>query len=574
MRKIEMIIIGALLLFASLTFAWATLSVSNVHFVSNDPKLNDDAWLLTVVEDGASEFAIGYLNPTDATKFTGDKKTKYPLKIEINNTKEKCVYGIWKQNEWIYHMQMEVRGFWEAPLGWEEECKAKEGFVYYKTPSGSTSHYCFWKTKTAHYGSISTPTLDFSSDIILTRTKDGVEETKKGTLTNFAAKSLDIYDDNNSVLMHADWTGSLTSGQQCPIASEQKRSAVFYNANWQIIDYNAYDTYKNYDEAGFVDCVATSDDEEGCVNTYNTLAYNALQPAEFNLYGPYGNKLRTATTSGTLDTGAVTMVLDRLIQYPVISMRIKASWLGVFLPVTEPKITSVSAERFKTGEIGYIVAKIENKGTVKGSVDIWADCSGYFQMYGTTITKPIYPNHEITVNIPIQYIGPMTTGTVCGTCRVYAVDTENTEKQDSTEVSVLAEAIITCTPDEKRCNGNILEQCNKAGNGWFVLETCPWGCGYKDGQAMCNPKPGTCGNGVCQPDLGETPENCPQDCLGKCKGCISLFKSWLGLGKCEPEKGQEIFCGFWFGLIIMVVFFSNKILRVIRFIVPKKKKKY
>ncbi len=44
-----------------------------------------------------------------------------------------------------------------------------------------------------------------------------------------------------------------------------------------------------------------------------------------------------------------------------------------------------------------------------------------------------------------------------------------------------------CTPDEKRCINNNLEQCNVDGTAWSILETCENGCNYEN--HSCNPPP-------------------------------------------------------------------------------------
>ena len=44
-----------------------------------------------------------------------------------------------------------------------------------------------------------------------------------------------------------------------------------------------------------------------------------------------------------------------------------------------------------------------------------------------------------------------------------------------------------CTPAEKRCVGNNLQQCNLEGTAWLTIETCLYGCNTTT--LTCNPAP-------------------------------------------------------------------------------------
>jgi hypothetical protein len=186
--------------------------------------------------------------------------------------------------------------------------------------------------------------------------------------------------------------------------------------------------------------------------------------------------------SGNEYSGKVTLTVNKLLQFPVLTLKIKADWLGVYVPVGKPLITSVSSTEFQTGGVSYITTKVKNIGDALGSFGVYAQCNQPFSFVGTTEFINLNPNEEGVVNLKIS-------GTcsqkIQGSCNVYAYDRNNPNNKDSKTVSVSCTPIVLCNAGETRCNGKVIEQCNQAGSGWNAIQTCDYTCEIKEGKATC-----------------------------------------------------------------------------------------
>lgn len=469
----------------------AVLSLSQVDFISNDPQVGGQAWLLTMVQNGQGQYAVGNFDNAEITD--EDKSAEYDLTVRMDVNEQKCEYPIVYQGNQIKHASYFDRQCY-GPL-----CtlcsKSCDGDTV-KEP-GFTPCYCVYKTNTASYGSIGTPTTSFRST--LKATSHG--ETVQGEISNMGTTSVWLGDK-----VYASWVGSLVSGDQCPIASDYRRAAA-YTGSWKIIDDTRYQSYRAYDISGFTTCkdLARSGSKKvtDCVNEYNIYEANALAGASFTSTGG-----SSATTSGTANDGKVSINLNRLIQYPMITMRIKAAWIGIVIPVGKPSIVSVTSSPFQTGSTGFVVATIKNVGDGQGSFEASVQCTSGFSQQGTTQYITLNAGQQGTVNIPITATCQSDIG---GSCSLVVTDRNNPNQIDTKSVGVNCKAIILCDPGLTRCNGNYAETCRASGSGWDVTQRCNYKCEMRDGVATCiSPDcessdqcdPGyVCQNGVCVRDI-------------------------------------------------------------------------
>ena len=74
-----------------------------------------------------------------------------------------------------------------------------------------------------------------------------------------------------------------------------------------------------------------------------------------------------------------------------------------------------------------------------------------------------------TVSLPITI---STKDKVEGSCSVVVQDETNPQIKDTEKCSVKAEGVALCTPNSKRCNGKLIEQCTSSGSGYEILKQC------------------------------------------------------------------------------------------------------
>jgi len=478
---------------------FVTLSLGQVDFVSNDPELAGQVWVLTVVQNGQGQYAVGTFSPDQIRDPVTGEKALYPLKIEMTVDEQKCTYPIINQYEPLYSsVQSEYR---PLPFGiglteWKSECMSRPGYLGFGLQEGTWNYYCFWTGQPdAYYGTIGTPRLDFQSTIKLTSNGRVID----GTISNLGATSVDL-----DGVAKAYWAGNLVSGDQCPIPSSQDVAVVYIDGSWKIIDDSAYEDYRTYHEVGIHDCLdrflhRTTELDE-CQNIYSSYYYSAIAQKQF--ISTAGSQ---AIATGTQNNGVVTIQLNKMIQYPVITMRIKAYWLGIYTPSCQPEIVSITSEPFRTGDIegGFIVTTVRNIGDASCSFAVDVDCPPPFTA-GATEFINLNPGEEGSVNTKI-YVS--TKQEVTGTCTVKVYDRNNPSKYDTGTVTVKGLPIVVCTPGAKKCVGDAIQMCDETGTGWITIKTCEYGCVIKDGVPVCREQ---------QECLADSDGDGIRDCYDRC----------------------------------------------------------
>jgi hypothetical protein len=270
-----------------------------------------------------------------------------------------------------------------------------------------------------------------------------------------------------------------------------------------------------------------------CVEEYNSYSSYALQPKYLYFYSYDGKILATGVPSGNEYSGKVTLTVNKLLQFPVLTLKIKADWLGVYIPVGKPLITSVSSTEFQTGGVSYITTKVKNVGDALGSFGVYAQCNQPFSFIGTTEFISLNPNEEGIVNLKISGTCSQKTQ---GSCVVYAYDRNNPNNKDSKTVSVSCTPIVLCNAGETRCNGKVIEQCNQAGSGWNAIQTCDYTCEIKEGKATCVSPP--------QPKPPEPPEPAPKIPWAYVWAGLAGLLAFLIIGRKDIEEKK------WVGITI------------------------
>jgi hypothetical protein len=477
MAVIIVAVIGILLLSQQsnlFSIGGTVLSLSQTNFVSNDPTIGGQAWLLTMSVNGQGQYAEGYFN-----SITADGKTsKYPLTVKVSNDAQTCTYPINTGSQKIYTAEYKTADY-QAVLD-DAQAWARCGQLFGTNDlflaqkfQGSLIIGCTYRHPVAQAGTIGTATLNFAATI--SSTVNGVMSS--ATLTNQNQRSAWV---GNNV--YASWSGNLGSGETCPSASGQGIAAIYQNG-WNSVDSAKVTQFVALD-ANLKTCMAAVGNKQGeCIDPYNAVANAALYSSK-RLTSDGGT---TASAGGSLSSGQVTLPLSRMLAYPVITMRIKADYLGVVIPVGIPKINSVSSPAFYSGTTGTISATISNIGDGDGSFAYSAVCSSPFQATGTSQSISVSKGQSQTVFIPITVSATGSQDT-SGTCTVNVYDLNNANNKDVATVTVIGKPIAVCSPvGQLICTGNVIQEC--IGSGYRDVQICANGCEAAGASTKCKDKP-------------------------------------------------------------------------------------
>ena len=476
------------------------ISLSSVDYLSNDPVLGGKSWVLTLVQNCMGRYAVGSFTESQIQDSADNAQAENDFKITTTLDEQKCEYSIQEQSKPILYLHQETR---TLPFGigkpeYENECIAKSNALFFI--NDGWEYTCFWGSETAKHGILRTPSTTFKSTIKL---EVPGKTPQTATITNQLTRSVNI-----GTIGQAYWNGNLVTGDQCPSASDYRISAAYQNGVWKTIDENKYQEYLGHHQSQLENCLDRyvnygTETPDSCVLAYNIKSTNALSGKQLVSTGG-----AIGTTYGTVYNGKVYLEPVKTLQYPMITLRLNVDWLGLFIPVGEPKVIYTSSKDFRTGTTGIIDAQIQNVGSGAGSFNVYAECSSPFAQQGSSTTVYLSPNAITSVSIPITASASTET---TGTCSVCAKDINNPLKKHCKSVSVTVKPQILCTPSERRCNGDYIEQCSLDGSGWTSIQECDLGCEYINNQPACkSQKEPICGNGICE--TGETYLTCSKDC--------------------------------------------------------------
>jgi len=147
--------------------------------------------------------------------------------------------------------------------------------------------------------------------------------------------------------------------------------------------------------------------------------------------------------------------------------------VGVAQSVVTPKIISVSAPQMTSGDQGTVTVNVQNIGDVTGSIDVSVSCDKYISQSGSPTRVTISPSQIVPVYVNV--FGSATQN-VDINCVATARDYNNANMVSTKAFTWAINTIVICTPGQKYCNGNTVQQCNSQGSQWVDVEVCPNGC--------------------------------------------------------------------------------------------------
>jgi len=468
------IVVLAMFLFIPITFAQTITSVSKVEFISNDPVINGKAFLVDVTLEGSSQYLKGKIYKSNLDRVTTTpEKVAQGFELTFSLPEQTCRYPIESTGQVIYRLMYEKKAFLfgVGADNFINECQNKPyPYIWWGKKPWTWDYFCAWLSPEAQIGKIPRHILSFKT-ILTMKTDDG--KIAKGTISNLGVKSLWLKSNGNNVV-YAKWTGLLWSGLSCP-AYEANYGAIWINGEWRIVDKSNIEKYLTNNDPLVLDKKLTYDPSS--VETEASIWNHWTNEAETQA------TLRNVRFEGKRDihNGQIIYIPNALLYYPTLNLRIKADWIGVVVPVGEPKITYLPSKiEFTTGETGYIEMRVKNNG-YKSSFGFDIRCSDPISLKEPVGRIPFNSGEEKTVVIKV--VGSTSKVSESAGCRITVYDVENPDKRDTGTVKVTVKKIITCQPEGLReCYGNrIVRVCE---NGEWKYYQCKEDEECKDGYCV------------------------------------------------------------------------------------------
>jgi len=438
----------------------STLSLSKVELKSSFAPLNGEAWLLTFTAGRLGQSYYGSFNSNDV--IDGNAKATEDFTINVQYEDQTCNYDIVSSTTKtpIYDDIKEVKWTCISPTSITEsqaltKWKDKYGSGYLIVYGGSRItegiNNCFAVGSPTYssVGAFSSPDLD--SEYTITIDVNGKVASK--TINSLSGSSQGKIGD----YAYAVWNGNLVSGASCP--DKDPYLPIYSNGRWIIGDSDYYDDYKSW-------LTAISNPEPSTrANAITTARSFVARTKAQQSFGA----LNSATS---LDYGSVKVTLQDAIQFPVTSLYIKSSTLGIYTPSSKVDLYSPNSECFNTGTQGSIEVGIKNTGDQTWTGNVYAECS-----------SPFSSSRSISLSLSqgesaIRYI-PITADSSSRKTSSCIIRAEGVGSEDSVNVGVCVDPLVTCVANEKFCSTSgelaVIKMCSSDGATSSIIKTCTTG---------------------------------------------------------------------------------------------------
>jgi len=436
------------------------LSLDKIDMKSSFSFLDgEEVFVVTAKLDGLSQTVQGLDVESDDINSYTDKFTRHDFEIDVENIEQSCVYDIneapedfpvveFYSNTWYC---LYSASFSRA----QEECNTGILFAYGKFTPPSVTCGCVGGSIEGMPGELeSLPDVSTEFDVVVTR-DDG--QTDRETFNTLTGETRGEIGDN----AYSVWQGNLDTGRAC--AGTEGRMTMYVDGAWVVTSSSDYDFYldkvdrenlANLEEitaAGWDD----ADEMEDAIDEINARADNAISEETF---GRIENEME-------YNDGRVEKTLSNsLAQSPIITLYVKADWLGVYTPIPAPEIVRVDSSCFLTGEDGEIIVRVKNVGEERGNIEVTASCPSPFSAKRADIT--LYPGESGNVYLELS----ATTSTRRE--RDCTVTASAGDDSVTASVGVCVDPQQVCTPNEKVCLDGDVKQCNSDGSAYTLVDEC------------------------------------------------------------------------------------------------------
>jgi hypothetical protein len=508
-KKIKVVIISCLLLIlANFVFAqsegFTVSSVSTSSVITKDTDPAKTYWIINTQFNGGGQSIVGTVSPDTVKSFMGGKVyTKQNLSIQVTSVNEQVAYEVVNQAVPIYEYSIEVFEGNKSFLGYynSDAPPCPSGTKWDIALGKSTllgkiaKRYCVTRIQVGTKGVYNNPTIGFNAKIKVSVGSKSDESTIcSGSTSGCDGSSVSFGD-----LGVASWSGSLVTGESPPNQNNYVAIKRFDSNKWQIASSSLFDSY--YTKVGAADVMLTdyaltlpiSGDSQEAITQAGKKIVAAVTPVNqaADLLLDEDTSFTTSQFS-TRDrnTGKVTVTLQRSLTSPNVIFRIRADWLGIYIPSGEPQILSVKSTAFQSGESGTVDVQVQNIGEAQGTFSaMLVDCDPFvISSSAQTSRKTIQSGDIDTIQISIN--GGTAARDLSKGCSVKVYDVNDPAIFTTADLTLEMKKPKICVPEIMYAEGKTIKKCNLAGSAIDIISTCQYGI-IDDGLGglSCAPEP-------------------------------------------------------------------------------------
>jgi hypothetical protein len=448
----------------------SVISISAPNVISEDQNLANLNWLVTTKLGGGDQIAYT-ITPSEFKSHSG-LATDDPFKITAKGITETLEYRIFLKEDFrIYKYYVTDI----MPAG--NNCRIISGAdLYYESPHWFTflgyRKFCVLRTWEGRYGTLSSPTIKFEADLIISNNKESM--TRKISSSD---SSVAFTDSAGKPVVTAEWLGSLVTGNPPPPLPPIGILSTHDSNGWAFVSQSKYTQYqiaqngfetkvKSFPTTGIVDYQSEVDslksqnaqlDGTRMITIYN---YDPVS-TQYTLVNP------TSPTNAMMIYTSKTKIND-----PLVRWWIRADWLGVERLSGKPQIISISSKRFGNGEQGIITLSVRNAGNTDANFKAVLESCQYFKQ--TYVSSDFRVNQGATVNTEVYVDAGARNVDTTSTCSVRVFDISNPLNYDTRSVVLGFDATRVCTPGQFSMDleQNAIFRCNSDGLGLVKVKQC------------------------------------------------------------------------------------------------------
>lgn len=440
----------------------STLSLQQAQLQSSNPFLDGKVWLLTFRAGGLGQSYFGSFSPSAVQSATSDSSTTTKtFTIEVEYKDQQCSYPITStsSNKPLYEMQ---RGTWSClTFPSQQRAQEKTGISnvlwFGKYPSSVTCFGIGYNQKSP-VGNINSP--DIESEFEITVNAGGnIDRRTINTLSGSTQGSI-------GDASYAVWQGNLVSGKSCP--DKDPFVPIYVNGIWRMGDSNSYSDYRSLISIG------PPSDRSSQDIWFNGVINSVAQTKLRKSFG-------LIQSSTSLSSAIIKVIITDPVQFPVTTLYIKASEIGIFTPTCDIRLSNSDSQCFETGEQGSLSVNLRNAGNELCSVNLFAQCQSPFTST-RNIQVSLQPGESTTKLIPLSAFA---TKEIRSSCTIFAESTGGTK---SISVNTCVKPQITCNANQRFCStsgaSEVIKQCSANGATSSIVETCSSGFSCQDTECV------------------------------------------------------------------------------------------
>lgn len=492
-------------------FTVSSVSTSSVITKSTNP--STVYWIINTQFNGGGQAIAGTIDPDTVKNFMNGKVyTKQPLSIAVTSNDEQVFYEVTNEAISVYHYKLQT---FDAP----QSCPLGICYIYDNPPpcpNGTNwdillgkslfqyakKRYCITKEQAGIKGVYNNPFIGFNAKIRLTVGSIFKEKIICSGATSGCDGSSVSFDD----VAVATWSGSLVTGESPPNQDNFVAIKKLASNRWQIARKSTFESYqpKEFDADQKLNTVKNTLEGTSDVAKGDTEINNAISPVNQASDTLLNEDTSFTSSPFTKDdnTGKVTITLKRSLTSPNVVFRIRADWIGIVIPTGQPKILSVTANKFGSGETGTISVQVQNIGETAGTFSaMLQNCEPFIQSTTTqTSRKTLQPQDIDTITIYVS--GGAISEDISKTCSVKIYDVNEPSIETTSNLTLTLEKAKICVPNKMFADGNTIKRCNNDGTMVEIVEECKYGV-LSDGKGgfVCSPSPEEKSKNECNTNL-------------------------------------------------------------------------